>query len=1090
MGLAGMPGVSGQTLGQLHEKLNTLLDSSKTRPLADLYAGLRRFIADHPAFERAYLTLLEQYIIHDQKNTAITYFQRLSREALYEPNSQWMLARLFRMEGSLSDAYDAYLQAIRSVDQRRPPMALLKEFVEFDVSHAEISDGRQVLEQLVSDASLLNAVAAFYHYSRYQDRQALPILTDLPSSLSHDLTVLHVLANCYVTTGQHEAADSVWQQAYRFARREKNFRAEAEFLSYLGYLKETVGTYKEAREYYAQAVEIASTIADKRQVAYIMGQLAFSEMAMGDYSEAESHFQEAIANVTPLTAKSEVADRYRGLAMTSYFLGKYQDALALIRKSENVLPQAKSRDAAIKTFFDKATIMIALKQVDLAENALLRALDIAHEGGLHDREKEAKARLGHIFRLKGRFGKARELYGELISFLEARHLKRRLYTWQRWLGACYLLERDYHKARIEYLKALKASRDARARTSEGWTLLRLGDVELALDSLSSALSYYELALQTALELQNTEMLWEIYLGYGNACRRQNQSQKAIASYKKAARIMEKTRDKIQVSQLRQGYFVDGFMVYQNLVNCYLDSYERNHQRTALDSLFYFYQLGRSRVLKEARQRTALPSHSRAYLQAREQLRIVQRRVREQKERYVPDGELIDLLTELEAARYTLEAQKLRAFAADSSARARQAIRIPTLEGVLAYLEQADLGYVQYHISEERSFALVAYDGQAELVLLQLEVSELARDIDALLGPLHNVKEGQLDSVVFRADMAHKLYQSLVEPVVAQFTLPEKILVVPDFALMKLPFEMLLQEAPEKPRYTPLDVPSYKDKFFGLEHAIAYSPGAFLETESGRTPSRPRVLAVASPEGTITGFTRKAALRFSVPWSFEPLEYAKREAVAIRSLHPNTTILARNLATKANLRAHAPETQILHFATHAFSDTVFSDFSGLILTASEDSTDDGILMGYEIPDYELDCELVTLSACETGRGQVVKGEGLLGLPRQFLEGGARSVLMTTWKVDDRFASELMPAFYGYYLGQGRSKAEALWQAKRDVLNQVNEQGGAYHQHPFYWASFVLYGDPGREHSPNWLVWLLLALVVLSTGFVWLRRRGSL
>ena len=68
------------------------------------------------------------------------------------------------------------------------------------------------------------------------------------------------------------------------------------------------------------------------------------------------------------------------------------------------------------------------------------------------------------------------------------------------------------------------------------------------------------------------------------------------------------------------------------------------------------------------------------------------------------------------------------------------------------------------------------------------------------------------------------------------------------------------------------------------------------------------------------------------------------------------------------------------------------------------------MGYEIADLDINCDLVNLSGCETGRGKIVAGEGVLGLPRLFLGVGANSVLMTHWKVDDKFSSELMPSFY--------------------------------------------------------------------------------
>jgi len=171
------------------------------------------------------------------------------------------------------------------------------------------------------------------------------------------------------------------------------------------------------------------------------------------------------------------------------------------------------------------------------------------------------------------------------------------------------------------------------------------------------------------------------------------------------------------------------------------------------------------------------------------------------------------------------------------------------------------------------------------------------------------------------------------------------------------------------------------------------------------------------------------------------------------------VYTQSTAKKSVFIREAPRQDILHVATHAFVDTTFDVFSGLVLAAGADSTDDGMLMGYEIADLRLNCDLVTLSACETGRGRLVAGEGVLGLPRQFLGAGAKSVLMTLWKVDDKFASELMPEFYKYFLKEKLSKAEALARAKRAIIGKYQSDRRNSYEHPFYWASFVLYGDPG-------------------------------
>jgi CHAT domain-containing protein len=124
--------------------------------------------------------------------------------------------------------------------------------------------------------------------------------------------------------------------------------------------------------------------------------------------------------------------------------------------------------------------------------------------------------------------------------------------------------------------------------------------------------------------------------------------------------------------------------------------------------------------------------------------------------------------------------------------------------------------------------------------------------------------------------------------------------------------------------------------------------------------------------------------------------------------------------------------------------------------------------------------VSLSACETGRGKIVAGEGILGLPRLFLGAGAKRVLMTHWKVDDKFTSELMPRFYDYFLNRKLSKAEALKEAKLSLIRQ-NKQEGLNYQHPFYWAAFTLYGTPSEKLDNGISMANIVIIVVITILF---------
>jgi len=141
-------------------------------------------------------------------------------------------------------------------------------------------------------------------------------------------------------------------------------------------------------------------------------------------------------------------------------------------------------------------------------------------------------------------------------------------------------------------------------------------------------------------------------------------------------------------------------------------------------------------------------------------------------------------------------------------------------------------------------------------------------------------------------------------------------------------------------------------------------------------------------------------------------------------------------------------QIIHFACHSFLDEKFPFRSALVLTLDNDPREDGFLQAREIFTLKLNADLIVLSACQTGKGRIERGEGIFVLPRIFFYSGARSVLSTLWTINDKSTSKFMEYFYGYLL-QGKNKAEALRSAK---LKMINTQ----YPHPFYWAPFILNG----------------------------------
>jgi CHAT domain-containing protein len=144
--------------------------------------------------------------------------------------------------------------------------------------------------------------------------------------------------------------------------------------------------------------------------------------------------------------------------------------------------------------------------------------------------------------------------------------------------------------------------------------------------------------------------------------------------------------------------------------------------------------------------------------------------------------------------------------------------------------------------------------------------------------------------------------------------------------------------------------------------------------------------------------------------------------------------------------------VLHLALHSAIDDDFPDRSALVLTSRENDGEDGLLQAREILTLELKADLVTLSACDAGAGQIEGIAGMNSLVQAFLMAGSRSVVASVWPAEDISTAALMRRFYAK-LRQGFDKAEALTLAKRELL-QVQGSDAS----PFFWAGFRLVGDP--------------------------------
>ena len=189
--------------------------------------------------------------------------------------------------------------------------------------------------------------------------------------------------------------------------------------------------------------------------------------------------------------------------------------------------------------------------------------------------------------------------------------------------------------------------------------------------------------------------------------------------------------------------------------------------------------------------------------------------------------------------------------------------------------------------------------------------------------------------------------------------------------------------------------------------------------------------------------------------FDPLPATRQEVEQIVRLYaPKAVAYLGEEATEEKAKSIGKDVPLLHFACHAVLNERFPLDSALVFTIPahpKEGQDNGLLQAWEIFErVRIEADLVTLSACESGLGKEMGGEGLMGLTRAFQYAGARSVLASLWKVEDRATGELMKRFY-LHLKAGKSKDEALRLAQIDLIHSPGLSL------PISWAAFQINGD---------------------------------
>lgn len=387
--------------------------------------------------------------------------------------------------------------------------------------------------------------------------------------------------------------------------------------------------------------------------------------------------------------------------------------------------------------------------------------------------------------------------------------------------------------------------------------------------------------------------------------------------------------------------------------------------------------------------------------------------------------------------------------------------------------------LSYSVGQDRTHIFAITRGR-DIAVHALEVSEkeLREEVQHLREAIEGSISGDFLGERRRQEVGasgSRLYQWLVEPVEDVVESGERVVLVPDGPLHRLPFAALVRRGQDGRA-------QYLADFRPLHSVLSATVYADLK-QSRRTVagdgSGPLVAAFGDPSYPGIPERRKSvnpsvvrSVRDRCGFDVERLPASRREVLEIAGLHRNVQTYLGDGAREESIKSLNGDAKIVHIAAHGCFDDQMPLNSGLFL-ALPDGThdngsfgerDNGLLQAWEIfESVRLDADLVVLSACQSGLGQELGGEGLIGLTRAFQYAGAQTVAATLWQVDDQVTAELMLRFYRH-LRAGKPKDAALRAAQVELVEgpiEVRDQDGRLRlvdaSSPYYWAAFQLHGD---------------------------------
>jgi CHAT domain-containing protein/Tfp pilus assembly protein PilF len=820
-------------------------------------------------------------------------------------------------------------------------------------------------------------------------------------------------------------------------------RQQARALAAMGEAYENARQRQLAVQHYEKGLALSQELGDKRLTARIFNGLGQTHSFLSDYETGMSYFLKARALSEELNDKEMLSVVLNSIASNLTDKGSHAEALDYLHKSikitEELGPNADRRNLAGK-FQNVAIIYRRQGDLDQALTYARRALALFEEVDDKFGVANLQNNIGVIFKLQGHHDQALEWFQKALQGYEALKATPGIARSLNNIGDMYRLQGRYDKAFENLQKAYQMREQVGDRMGMLLSLNYLGRVYEAQKKYDEVLDVGRRAVKIA---DNREDLWIAQDRVGRALVALGRHAEAGENFLAAIATIESLRREVAGGEQQQQSFLErklspwlgmiDVLVAQGKYAEALTFAEQSKARVLLDVL----QTGRTNLRK-----SWSTEEQQAEAQLRKRLVSLNSQYTSEARRDKPDATRVaELKAEVEKARLEYEDFETRLHVAHPKLKAQRG-EAPSVkaEELASLLPDASSALLEYVVGDEKTYLFVVTKGSSEadvrVYTLPIKKDELAKQTETFRQQLASRDLG------FRASAA-KLYELLLKTAADQLSGRTNLVIAPDNTLWDLPFQTLINGS---------------KRFVIEDAAIAYTPSFTVLREMTRRrqiesahANPATLLALGNPVLGTETLKRAMTLRDG---KLEPLPEAEQEVKALGRLYgvSRSKVFIGADAREDRVKREASRAKILHFATHGILNNASPLYSHLAL-AEGGVNEDGLLEAWELMQLDLHADLAVLSACETARGRVGAGEGMIGFSWAMFIAGVPSIVVSQWKVESAGTRDLMVNFHRTLLSSKSTttKTEALRQAALKILKNPETN------HPFYWGGFVLVGD---------------------------------